>query len=98
MMKRALEALRAAQGGGYEYVFSSMTTGRDPEFAVPRRRMPKPGESGSLSGSPLHFRVLQILKVCWRRQGETLIAGGLPGLDISFDPKVLVAEAACLVG
>ncbi len=32
--KRALEALRAAQGGAYEYVFPSMTTGRDPEFAA----------------------------------------------------------------
>ena len=32
-----------------------------------------------------------------RDEGETLTAGGLSCLDISFDPKVLVSEAACLV-
>ncbi len=32
--KRALEALRASQGGGYECVFPLITTGRDPEFAA----------------------------------------------------------------
>ena len=31
--KRALESLRAVQGGAYEYVLPSMSTGRDPEFA-----------------------------------------------------------------
>ena len=55
MTKRALEALRAAQGGAYECVFPSMTTGRDPEFATDKPM--------SASG------VVRMLKIAVERSG-----------------------------
>ena len=55
-----MEALRAAQGGAYEYVFPSMTTGRDPEFGTDKPM--------SASG------VMRMLKIAVERSGAAHIS------------------------